>query len=158
MWFYSCGYRLARTDRSVLLTLAAEGAVHPDAVPALHGALAARLRDEGFRIGGEGDAEELRVILVDARETAALPAGSPEAGFEPAAWDLRLRAAATLHRSDGSTVDLGSFDGAAVETAGPAAPADEGAQRAACAAAARALAERIVAAVLATGQAAGGRQ
>jgi len=145
----SCGYHLARTDRTVHVALSSEGTSHPDAVPALQGALAAALRDAGVRIGSDGEFEELSVVLLESSETAAMPAGTIDEGFQSTSWDVRLGASATLLLPDGTLVDLGTFEAGALEAAGPTALTDDAAQGTAVDLAARSLADRIAAAVIA---------
>lgn len=144
----ACGYRLVPTDRALHLALAAEGPVHPEALPAVEQALAERLRDEGLRLAA-GDAEvELAVVVWQAGETAALPAEDDTGRFVPAAWDVRLAARAALRRAGGASEDLGLFEASATEAAGGSAAADDRAHISAFALAARSLAARLVAALL----------
>ena len=145
----SCGYRLVDTSRTIHVALAAEGAVHPEALPAVSEALAARLRDEGLRLStGTADAE-LDVVLSTAAERAGLPAEDAEGSFRPSAWEAALEARATLRRAGRGELALGTFAAAGMEALGGDAPADDAAQASAYALAARTLAERIVAALLA---------
>jgi hypothetical protein len=144
----ACGYRLAPTDRTVHLALAAEGPLHPEALPAVEQALAERLRDEGLRLAAGEASAELSVVVSGADETPALPAEDETGRFEPAAWDVRLLARATLQRGNGPPAELGTFEASGAESTGTTAAADDRAQTSACALAARSLAARIVAALL----------
>jgi hypothetical protein len=140
---------LVPTGRTIHVALSAEGAVHPDAIPSLSEALAARLRDEGVRVTGEAGDAEVHVVLTGCREVPGVPAEAADGAFEPAAWDVRLEAHARLRRADGSTADLGAFAASGRERAAATGPADDLAQSSAFATAARSLAARIVAALLA---------
>jgi len=144
----ACGYHLVPTDRAVHLALAAEGPLHPEALPAVGQALAERLRDEGLRLVAEDAAAELEVVVRHAGETPALPAEDETGRFAPAAWDVRLAARAALRRGGGAPEDLGDFEACAAEAAGAGAAADDRAQTSAFALAARDLAARLVAALL----------
>ncbi len=146
--FASCGYSLAQTGRTVRLSISAHGPVRPDAVPAVQAAIARRLREEGMRIGTGPHAEDLELIVVAAEEAPEFPAGSAAAGFEAAAWLVRLRASARMHTAQGRWIDLGEFEADGLERPGRTAASDGAAQRSAFAAAAEELAERIVGAVL----------
>jgi hypothetical protein len=145
----SCGYRLVPMDRTVHLALSAEGAMHPDAVPAVDEALSARLHDEGVRLSTTAADRELDVVVLDSAEIPALPAAAENGRFEPTAWDVRLAARATLRRPGAPDVELGQFAASGLEATGTTASTDDRAQSAAFAAAAVLLAERIVAAALA---------
>ena len=145
----SCGYRLAPMDRTAHLALSAQGAVHPDAVPAVHEALAFRLRDDGIRLLPGAAEREIDVVVLGTLEVPSIPTRSVEGRFEPTAWDVRLRARATLRRADGPESDLGEFEASGLEAAGATASADDRAQASSFALAAGLLAERIAAAVLA---------
>jgi hypothetical protein len=145
----SCGYRLAPMDRTAHLALSAEGAVHPDAVPAMHEALAASLRDDGIRLLAGAAEREIDVVVLGTVEIPSMPTRSVEGRFEPTAWDVRLRARATLRRADGPESELGEFEASGLEAAGESASADDRAQTSSFALAAALLAERITAAVLA---------
>ena len=144
----ACGYRLVPTDRTVHLALSGEGPLHPEALPAVAQALAERLRDEGLRLATGDATAELAVVVSGAGETPALPAEDETGRFEPAAWDVRLLARATLRRGDEPPAELGAFEGSGTEPTGDTAAADDRAQTSACALAARGLAARIVAALL----------
>ena len=109
----SCGYRLVDTSRTIHVALAAEGAVHPEALPAVSEALAARLRDEGLRLStGTADAE-LDVVLSTAAERAGVPAEDAEGSFRPSAWEAALEARATLRRAGAGEVNEHVVGGAA---------------------------------------------
>ncbi|MBN1772290.1 MAG: hypothetical protein JXB32_13560 [Deltaproteobacteria bacterium] len=143
-----CGYRLVPTDRTVHLALSGEGPVHPEALPAVEQALSERLRDEGLRLATADASTELAVVVSGAGEAPALPAEDDTGRFEPAAWDLRLLARATLRRGDGTAEELGTFEASGAEATGTDAAAADRAHTSACALAARGLAARIVAALL----------
>ncbi len=145
----SCGYRLAPMDRTAHLALSSEGAVHPDAVPAVHEALCFRLRDDGIRLLPGAAEREVDVVVLGTIEVPSIPTQTDAGRFEPTAWDVRLRARATLRRADGSESELGEFTASGLEAAGATASADDRAQSASFALAATLLAERIAAAVLA---------
>ncbi|MBI5490971.1 MAG: hypothetical protein HY905_26805 [Deltaproteobacteria bacterium] len=145
----SCGYYLVDNSRTIHVALSAEGAVHPEALPAVSEALSSGLRDQGLRLSsGEADAE-LAVVVTGSAEHAALPAEDAAGNFQPSAWETALEARATLRRADGAETDLGTFEASGLEALGHDAAADDAAQASAYALAARLLAERIVAAVLA---------
>jgi hypothetical protein len=145
----SCGYRLAPMDRTAHLALSAEGTVHPDAVPAVHEALSFRLRDDGVRLLPGAAEREIDVVVLGTVEVPSIPTQTSAGRFEPTAWDVRLRAHATLRRADGPESDLGDFEASGLEAAGATASADDRAQTSSFALAAGLLAERIAAAVLA---------
>jgi hypothetical protein len=145
----ACGYRLAATDRTVHVALSSEGAVHPDAVPSVAEALAARLRDEGLRLDADRAPAELDVVVEGTAEVPVFPAEDAEGRFAPSAWDARLSARAVLRRADGTTVELGTFLAAGDESSAATAAADDRAQASAYALASSVLARRIVAALLA---------
>jgi hypothetical protein len=145
----SCGYHLVDMTRTVHLALSAEGPMHPDALPEVQHALADRLRGEGLRLSPDAAEAELDVVVSGAQELAALPAQDETGAFVPSAWDARLTARATLRRTAAENVELGTFESSGMEATGSTAAADDVAQASAYAAAARMLAERIVAAVLA---------
>lgn|GEM_PF-2414724 len=144
----ACGYRLAATDRTVRVALAAEGPLHPEALPAVQQALSERLRDEGLRLVAGEAAAELAVVVRHAGETPTLPAEDETGHFAPAAWDVRLTARAMLRRGSGAPEDLGVFETSAAEAAGASAAVDDRAHTSAFALAARSLAARLVAALL----------
>jgi hypothetical protein len=133
----------------VHLALAAEGPMHPDALPEVQDALSDRLRGEGLRLSADAAEAELDVVVSGAQERAAVPAQDETGAFAPSAWDAQLTARATLRRTAGGEVELGTFTASGLEATGTTAAADDVAQASAYAAAARMLAERIVAAVLA---------
>ena len=143
-----CGYRLAHTNRTIHVALSSEGPVHPDAIPSVQSALAERIRSEGMRVGSGEGVVEIDVVIVGSEEAPSAPTGSMESGFESSAWEVEIRARATLRRADGSTTDLGAFDASATERVGASAPEDDEAQASGYATAARSLAERIIAALI----------
>ena len=136
-------------DRTAHLALSSEGAVHPDAVPAVHEALSSRLRDEGLRLLSGPAEREVDVVVMGTVEVPAIATQTSEGRFQPTAWDVRLRARATLRRADGPESDLGEFEASGLEAVGTSASSDDRAQTASYAMAAALLAERIAAAVLA---------
>ena len=145
----SCGYRLVDTSRTVHVALSVEGAVHPEAAPAVSEALASGLREQGLRLASGTADGELEVVVTGTTERSAVPAEDAEGAFRPSAWEAALEARATLRRAGGGEADLGTFTASALEALGVDASTDDAAQASAYALAARVLAERIVAAVLA---------
>lgn len=144
----ACGYRLAPADRSLRIAFVLAGPVHPDAAPALEAALARRLRAAGVRLDPDAVAV-ISLALAEASETSAAPTDTPDDGFVPAAWDARLAADARLLRPDTPPVDLGRFEGSGRERSALEPAAADRAQASAYALAAEALADLLVAALLA---------
>jgi hypothetical protein len=111
----ACGYRLAPADRTVRLAMQIDRAVHPDASPTLLAATARVLRDEGFRVVDAGDGPVLRLRIEDSAEPFAAANRRDDGTFRPAARRAALTVLATLHRPDGTAIDLGRFEGAGLE-------------------------------------------
>ncbi|MBI5503063.1 MAG: hypothetical protein HY907_22650 [Deltaproteobacteria bacterium] len=146
---WSCGYRLVDNSRTIHVALAGQGALHPEALPAVSEALASGLREQGVRLSSGAADAELAVVVTASVERAALPAEDERGTFRPSAWEAALEARATLRRAGGDEADLGAFESSGLEALGQDAAGDDAAQASAYALAAKLLAERIVAAVLA---------